>query len=751
MKIVVKAFRALSGFVKLSPKGENVRPHLLAAVAIGVTTVGVTVAGPAAASWAATTGTHTYIVQDGSHVGYKPAAELVQSVGGKVGRHLGLISAVSASLTPAELSEVEAVPGVVVTPDVKVTVQSTTAVSSTSGSSSSTSSGPVDVFTQQTGANTVWANGDEGQGVNVAVLDTGIDQLPDFSGRLVAGIDLSGEGNALEDSYGHGTFVAGLIAGNGVSSNGQYTGEAPEAGLVSVKVAGASGTTDVATVIAGVDWVVQNAQAYGIKVLNMSLGFVPFESTTVNPLDQAVEQAWNSGVTVVASAGNAGPFNGTILSPGDDPLIITVGALADNGLLNVSQDTMTSFSSVGPTFPDGWVKPDLVTSGRSVISLEAPGSTVATQNPTAQVGTANFVGSGTSFASAITAGAAALVLEAHPNDTPNQVKAALLGTTNQGPVGNPFVDGHGALNVAGAVGVKGLTINQSFGDVTITGSMEGTTQIQPGDTVQAGYNLTMPGLNSAATVTMLDATVYLPVSCTIGGTNVGDIAIDLASGPYSFNGSSTGWLPAKGADNASTFEGSTFAPNLCNGQTMYNQGAVFSSEVNSTDTSDQVEVEFHYQDTNTSPGKAVWSSTSTLNAISTTAVGTSVSLESIFASSTWNPFNWKGLSPTLLLQILTSYVTGLVQGSAWNGSAWNGSAWNGSAWNGSAWNGSAWNGSAWNGSAWNGSAWNGSAWNGSAWNGSAWNGSAWNGSAWNGSAWNGSAWNGSAWNGSAWN
>src|SRR5439155_1557711 len=129
------------------------------------------------------------------------------------------------------------------------------------------------------------------------------------------------------------------------------------------------------------------------------------------------------------------------LSPGDDPLVITVGALDDMATSSLTDDEMCDFSSAGPTAADGFVKPDLVTSGRSVVSLAAPGSTIYDQHPSARVGSANFVGSGTSFSSAITAGAAALVLADNPGLTPNQIKARLLGTTSPGPVGNPFVDG----------------------------------------------------------------------------------------------------------------------------------------------------------------------------------------------------------------------------------------------------------------------------------------------------------------------
>ncbi len=131
-------------------------------------------------------------------------------------------------------------------------------------------------------------------------------------------------------------------------------------------------------------------------------------------------------------------------------MVITAGALDDMATPSPADDEMANFSSVGPTTADGWAKPDLVTSGRSVVSLAAPGSTIDTQYPSAQVGSANFVGSGTSFSAAITSGAAALVLADNPGLTPNQVKARLLGTTTPGPVGNPFVDGHGALDAYAA-------------------------------------------------------------------------------------------------------------------------------------------------------------------------------------------------------------------------------------------------------------------------------------------------------------
>jgi serine protease AprX len=329
---------------------------------------------------------------------------------------------------------------------------------------------PAAVFPQASRASSLVAAGTDGVGVNVAVVDTGIDNLPDFAGRLVSGVDLSGEGNALRDSYGHGTFVAGLIAGNGASSAGRYVGEAPGAGLVSVKVAGVSGTTDMGTVIAGIQWAVANRARLGIQVLNLSLGTPPTSSTTLNPLDQAAEAAWNSGIVVVVSAANAGPSNGTIMSPGDDPLVVTVGALDDNGTAGTADDTMTTFSSVGPTSPDGWFKPDLVASGRSVVSLRAPGSAIDNNHPSARIGAGNFVGSGTSFSAAITSGAVAQILQSNPGAVPDQVKGRLLATATRGPTGNPFVDGHGALDAYAAATAGGIVLTQTRAGSAATGA-----------------------------------------------------------------------------------------------------------------------------------------------------------------------------------------------------------------------------------------------------------------------------------------
>jgi len=370
---------------------------------------------------------------------------------GDVVSDVDVADSVVADVTNDELTGLQNDNDVVVVPNVQVDVSGM----------ADTVRPPAAVFPTTTGATQLNATGVTGRGVGVAVLDTGISRLPDFGNRLVGGVDLSGEGDPFTDSYGHGTFVAGLIAGDGSSSGGLYRGEAPGANLISIKAAGASGSTDLATVISGIQWAVNNRGKFNIGVLNISMGAPPFPSSVLNPLDRAAESAWNSGIVVVASAGNTGPNNGTITAPGDDPLVVTVGAIDDQGTAATADDTMTDFSAVGPTTIDGWFKPDLVAAGRSVVSLRAPGSTIDVNNPSARIGSTNFVGSGTSFSAAITSGAAALLKQLDPsNGNADRIKGRLLGGAMAGPVGSPFVDGFGSLNVLNASLVK-ATLKQT--------------------------------------------------------------------------------------------------------------------------------------------------------------------------------------------------------------------------------------------------------------------------------------------------
>jgi serine protease AprX len=411
------------------------------------------------------------------------AMNLVDSVlpHGLAAKAFDAIAGVEVSVPPPMLARLQDA-GAVVVPDAPVTFASTNSASSCPALG--TSSTPSGSFVQDTGADQLAARGDTGQGATVAVLDTGIDgNLPDFSGRLVGGVDLTGGNSPFSDEYGHGTFVAGLIAGNGASSNGQYPGEAPGANLVSIKVAGATGDTRLSTVIEGIGWAIAHRSMYRINVLNLSLAAVPTGPTFIEPLDQAVEAAWRAGITVVTAAGNSGPASGTIASPGDDPLVITAGAYADNGSPSPANWYGCSFSAVGPTAYDGWLKPDLAAPGRSVISLLDPGSTIAQQNPQAVVGTANFVGSGTSFSAAITSGAAALVLTANSGLAPADVKGRLLADALPSETQAPLIEGHGFLDAFHAATGPAVTyrqnsvVAQEWADLFTTPTLGGSWQV----------------------------------------------------------------------------------------------------------------------------------------------------------------------------------------------------------------------------------------------------------------------------------
>lgn len=263
----------------------------------------------------------------------------------------------------------------------------------------------------------------DGSGVAVALVDTGVAQVPDLAARVTERVDFTSEKDGL-DSFGHGTHMAGLIAGDGTASAGGYTGAAPGASIISVKVAPADGSTDVSTVLAGLQWVAANQERLHIRVLNLSFGTDSTQSATIDPLNFAVEQLWASGVLVVVAAGNSGPLPGSVEKPGDDPLILTVGASDPTGIA-------APFSSTGPT-RDGFTKPDLLAPGVSIVSTRAPGSTTDTARPAARVDADYFKGSGTSQATAITSGVAALLFQEDPRLTPNQAKAILTTTMSQG-------------------------------------------------------------------------------------------------------------------------------------------------------------------------------------------------------------------------------------------------------------------------------------------------------------------------------
>jgi serine protease AprX len=320
--------------------------------------------------------------------------------------------------------------------------------------------GSLDITTAAVNANIAWSLGYTGSGVGVAVIDSGIYAHDDlktangtgsrivYSQSFLPGLDAS-------DQYGHGTHVAGIVGSNGKDSTGPaftrtLKGVAPNVSLINLRVLDANGAGTDIGVIAGIEKAIALKSTYNIRVINLSLGRPVFESYKLDPLCQAVEAAWKAGIVVVTAAGNFGRDNsvgehgyGTILAPGNDPYIITVGAMNDMGTATRSDDQMASYSSKGPTAFDHIVKPDLVAPGNGIVSLLAPRSTLATnyQNnlvpnsyyQTNGVGTSSSYLrlSGTSMATPVVSGAAALLLQQNPWLTPDQVKARLMKTADK--------------------------------------------------------------------------------------------------------------------------------------------------------------------------------------------------------------------------------------------------------------------------------------------------------------------------------
>jgi len=314
------------------------------------------------------------------------------------------------------------------------------------------------------GANIATNLGYDGTGVAVAVIDSGVAPHADFTANGASRVVYSesfviGVSSAV-DQDGHGTHVAGIIGGNGSSSNGTIRGIAPGVNIVNLQVLDANGGGDDSTTIAAIDRAIELKDQYNIRVINLSLGRPVFESYTSDPLCQAVEQAWKAGIVVVVSACNSGRDNSagtkgyaTITAPGNDPYVITVGAMKSQQTDSRADDTVASYSSKGPSLVDHVVKPDLVAPGNQVESLLAPGSTLAQQLPSAVVSPAEYTSdataqpayfkmSGTSMAAPVVSGAAALLLQQDPSLTPDQVKARLMETASKNfPSNSTVVDG----------------------------------------------------------------------------------------------------------------------------------------------------------------------------------------------------------------------------------------------------------------------------------------------------------------------
>jgi serine protease AprX len=331
-----------------------------------------------------------------------------------------------------------------------------------------------------------YAGGLSGKGVTVAVLDSGSEAHVDLmnadeSSRVVAWVDFVKGKKRPYDDGGHGTFVNGLIAGDGDASlpldqggraTQQFRGVAPGADIVSLKVLDRFGQGRASTLVAAIGWAIRHRDQYDIRVLNISVEGPVTGPVATDPMALAVEAAWKAGLVVVCAAGNEGDFGpGGVLSPGNDPYVITVGALDTRQTADRGDDVMTRYSSVGPTMFDEIAKPDLVAPGNRLVSLRAQSSYIDRSFPQNRVAVDSylpdarpgeheqyFVMSGTSASAPVITGAVALMLEQDPSLTPDDVKLRLMQSAD------PFAGVPAGAQGAGVVDVPAALASTARSD-----------------------------------------------------------------------------------------------------------------------------------------------------------------------------------------------------------------------------------------------------------------------------------------------
>jgi serine protease AprX len=392
------------------------------------------------------------------------ATEQLRALGADVTRELVGIDEAVVRMDPVTAGQARALRDVVaITADTRVELASD---SYSTDTSYDPTADPYSLFNAENviRATDLW-RWNSGKRVDVALLDSGVSPVPGLDGpnKIVYGPDLSFDSQDASlqngDGYGHGTHMAGIIAGHDAgayvspyaAAQGAFLGVAPNARIVSVKLADAYGATDVSQVIAGIDWVVQHAHDNGmnIRVINLSFGTSSMQDAAIDPLAYAAEAAWQSGIVVVVSAGNSGTTMGRLADPAIDPWVIAVGADDTNGTRSTSDDVVPDYSSRG----DGDRNPDFVAPGAHLQSLRVPGSQIDDQygSGPGSINDRYLRGSGTSQAAAVTSGAVALLLSVRPSLSPDAVKALLVASAQPMPSPpDPYASGAGLLNIRAA-------------------------------------------------------------------------------------------------------------------------------------------------------------------------------------------------------------------------------------------------------------------------------------------------------------
>ena len=445
------------------------------------------------------TGPDTAVVVQATAGSLARAEAAVERAGGSVGRQLPVVAGFAARVPADRVEALRAVPGVrAVTPDEKLEPQS---YSSSLGYDAASNTGSMYAVQALTGAQAAFKLGYAGKGVDVALIDSGVAPVQGLtSGNVVNGPDLSLDSQEpalrYNDGFGHGTHMASIIVGRDAAEyrpsnyvdQTRFTGMAPDARLVNVKVGAADGAVDVSQVLAGINWVIENRRSgdLNIRVINLSYGTNSRQPIASDPLAFAVEAAWKAGIVVVVSGGNDGNTQNYLGMPAQDPMVIAVGAQDPMGTMATGDDTVPAWASKGDTGGNNRFV-DLIAPGVHVLGLRAPNSMLDYDNPGARTGTRFLRGNGTSQAAAVVSGAVALYLQKYPSATPDEVKLALTQSAHS--VGGAKVyQGTGAIDVnnalhgavpnnkQGSTGATGTgSLEQSRGTVHVVDYADGTT------------------------------------------------------------------------------------------------------------------------------------------------------------------------------------------------------------------------------------------------------------------------------------
>ncbi|HHW57409.1 MAG TPA: S8 family peptidase [Clostridia bacterium] len=366
-----------------------------------------------------------------SHLPYETLKKRIEKIGGSIKFELPIIKAWSVNLPCDKLKNFASLKGVhFIAEDSTVKLQ-------------------LNIATQEIASRKVNDLGYTGKGVTIAFLDTGIYPHPDFTkpkNRIVAFHDVVNGKKQPYDDNGHGTHVAGDAAGNGYASNGKYKGVAPEANIVSVKVLDAYGRGLSSDILAGMQWILDNKDKYNIKIVSLSIGETPSLPTFLDPLVRGIDTLWKNGLVATIAAGNSGPNYNTITSPGTSRNAITVGAVDDKRTPDRSDDEIAKFSGRGGPY---MYKPDVVAPGVKIVSTASGNVPFGTDE--IMISKAYRTATGTSMATPMVAGAAALLLEKNPHLTNVQIKNILKATATKIDEAGLWTQGSGMINIEEAL------------------------------------------------------------------------------------------------------------------------------------------------------------------------------------------------------------------------------------------------------------------------------------------------------------